>query len=786
MAHRLLLTGFLAMLLAAAPVEAVQVRTIPGQESGTVRGTVSGLQRSGPSPLANAVVTLTSGDRYLTVTTDEQGRYTASDLHPGAWRVKALHVGYRPMSAAVRLPAGEAVTLDLSMVWEPIPLPGLLIQASPVQPLRPSESPPPDELGEVAIRALEGSSGMVEGGLTQIVSTLPGNDPSDPQDVLLMRGSAADLKLVLLDGAPVYTPFHMAGLLESFDPGALGGATLFLGGAPAQFDGGLSYILDLHGRSPRSDGFHGEAAIDFLTGRFLVEGPVSSSTGFLLGSRVLHNLGTSILSGGSSPYGFGDALARFAWNGGKDRGAFLTGFWNQESVSLDFSNDQNAALQEEIDLGNSGVLSRLPEEKAQWGNRALSAGFWTSLGDTHVDVRAAVSRYEAELPLGDSLPVFAQSRTDRTRVAADFSRPWQDGSLRFGVNLDLTESAFSAMAMDSSRVGESGHANLDGATAGAYLELSRPISESFSIRGGGRIDRFRGDKGLRVAPRFSLTWMLTENAALTVAAGRYHQYSSVTSNQIERTLEPDSSASPWGDVQPLDLSVGTANHLVVSLDQILTPGLRLGLEGFVKEFSGVAGIGGQNLNASGVDIRVAREGRRAAGWLGYTLTWFWASDGLFASGDSPFSGRHLLSAGLTAPLTENAGLRVRASYGDGLPFTSVPVFAAVNAPDSPLPPTLSSSRNTTLDVEGDKVLNSAPELTVGPDEGFLRLEVEVYGRWSPRVSGRTMELRPYLRVLNALNRRDALFYHFDPWRTDGPEPLADLPVLPLVGLEWRF
>jgi hypothetical protein len=49
-----------------------------------------------------------------------------------------------------------------------------------------------------------------------------------------------------------------------------------------------------------------------------------------------------------------------------------------------------------------------------------------------------------------------------------------------------------------------------------------------------------------------------------------------------------------------------------------------------------------------------------------------------------------------------------------------------------------------------------------------------------------MELRPFLRILNALNRRDALFYHFDPWRNEGPEPLADLPFLPLVGLEWRF
>ena len=300
-----------------------------------------------------------------------------------------------------------------------------------------------------------------------------------------------------------------------------------------------------------------------------------------------------------------------------------------------------------------------------------------------------------------------------------------------------------------------------------------------SVRGGGRVDRFRGDSGLRFAPRFSLTWMLTEQAALTLAAGRYHQYSNVASGEIERNLGPEPPGySPDGDV-PLELRVGSANHLVVSLDQILTPGLRLGFEGFVKEFSGVAGSGDRSLNASGVDLRVAREGERAAGWLGYTLTWFWASDGILSSGSSPFSGRHLLSAGLTTSLTDRTGLRLRAGYGDGLPFTSVPVVR-----DGTVAPSLDGS--TEFDVAGDQILNSAPELTVGPDEGFLRLEVELYGHWSPTISGRTMEFRPYLRVLNALNRRDALFYHFDPWRSGGPEPLADLPFLPLVGLEWRF
>jgi hypothetical protein len=321
--------------------------------------------------------------------------------------------------------------------------------------------------------------------------------------------------------------------------------------------------------------------------------------------------------------------------------------------------------------------------------------------------------------------------------------------------------------------------DLDGVTGGVYVELTRPLSGNVNLRAGGRLDRFQGEGGLRLAPRVSLTWMLTDEAALTLAGGRYHQYSNVASGQIEKNLSPGSPDGARDEPFPLELSVGSADHLVVSLDQSLTPELRLGLEGFVKKFSGVAGTAENSLNASGVDLRVARDGSRTSGWLGYTLTWFWASDGLLTPDNSPFSGRHLLSAGLTTSLTERAGLSLRASYGDGLPFTSVPVFGEdIQAP--------SFDANETVDVRGDQVLNAAPDLTVGPDEGFLRLEVELFGSWSPTLSGRTMQLRPYLRVLNALNRRDALFYHFEPWRSEGPEPLADLPVLPLLGLEWRF
>ncbi len=120
----------------------------------------------------------------------------------------------------------------------------------------------------------------------------------------------------------------------------------------------------------------------------------------------------------------------------------------------------------------------------------------------------------------------------------------------------------------------------------------------------------------------------------------------------------------------------------------------------------------------------------------------------------------------------------------GLDGVVVGLDVTLMAEASGCPVTWEEDRPILMPLQGD--LNEAPELTVGPDEGFLRVEAEVYGVWTSRIGGLALELRPYLRVLNALNRRDALFYHFDPYRNEGPVPLADLPVIPLLGFEVLF
>jgi hypothetical protein len=74
----------------------------------------------------------------------------------------------------------------------------------------------------------------------------------------------------------------------------------------------------------------------------------------------------------------------------------------------------------------------------------------------------------------------------------------------------------------------------------------------------------------------------------------------------------------------------------------------------------------------------------------------------------------------------------------------------------------------------------------GLDEEFLRVDLEIQALFEPQWGGRAWRVRPYLRLLNALDRRDALFYTFQAWRPDAVRPLAERPFLPLIGVAFSF
>jgi hypothetical protein len=442
------------------------------------------------------------------------------------------------------------------------------------------------------------------------------------------------------------------------------------------------------------------------------------------------------------------------------------GFWNRESVVLDLPGT----------LGLSGAL--VPDE-AWWSNRAASVAYVGRAGDFLLEGTAAASAYDATLPLQPTAPegqpkpapLLASARTQRFRSAVEAARPVSWGMVRFGLSAESTDADYASdpLGQDAAPQEARSHAT----TLGGYVDVSRGLGPGLTLRAGLRADHFSGDGGPRLAPRAALMWQVGPQALVTVATGRYHQNARADDGAVEESLT-DAVAATRGAATLLP--VATADHVVVSVDQTLGETVRLGVAGFWKGYQGLRPGSDESIRSSGVDLRVQHRGQRTTAWLGYGLSWYWSGTDLSGT-SSTFTGRQLLTAGLSGTLGSTLGADLNVAYGAGLPYTSVPFHS--------LSPTAAEADRNALENSGD-VIEGGPPLPGGLDQEFLRVDVEVHATFHPRWGGHSWEVRPYLRVLNALDRRDALFYAFQPWRGTGVTPLAERPLVPVLGVAWRF
>ncbi|TVP42416.1 MAG: TonB-dependent receptor [Gemmatimonadales bacterium] len=789
--------GFLALVSLAfvgiglAPL-AVEAQTPPAAADTAREGTgpvLAGTVRASGfrdgEGLPGAIIEFRQEGKVLRVSSGPDGDYRLVGVAPGRGRLHVFHIAATSVDLDVTLPRQGVLTVDLALERRVLALPPVLVHpvVPPPETVRPTA---PFQNGStrasrLLMPALASTSGMVESGLLgagSAVSTPPGEEPGGADRVLFMRGSTVDSRQILLDGAPILTPFHLAGLVPSFDHRVLGDAQLHLGGASARYDGGLAYVLEVETREPRRDRVRVDMALDPVAGRVSAEVPLSSRAGFLGSIRGIHGAA----GGGDFPYLYRDALARISATPGVGQQVHLMGFRNREGVNLDL-------------LGPAGA--------ATWGNEALSARWTRVQGTDRIEAGVSRSAYEASLPVTWFDPLTARTRSGQLRAEVAVAHG-EARRYRWGGSVERQDLRWSLVALTPhpQTALDTETVERTSSRGSLFAEVEVPLGGDLHLRTGMRADAFGVDGSVRFAPRASLRYLISDDAMLTLSAGRYHEVLPVsTLGSTHAPLPGLDSPESWDSTPPAGagifwspvLSVASATHAVLALDQALSDDVRLELSGFVKEFAGTDPAGpaaGPNparrqVHASGTELRTTRTGDRVDAWAGYALSWVWTSGsalGATGAGEGErraFAGRHLLTAGARVVTDRGPELGLTVGYGAGLPLTGVAVGFTPDAPRAIASPEQGQ-------VQRLAATTHANPLEVGAEDAFLRLDLEASWSLAPQVAGRTTEFRPYLRVLNALDRRDALFHYFDRWRDEGLRPVATRPFLPLVGVEWRF
>ena len=97
-----------------------------------------------------------------------------------------------------------------------------------------------------------------------------------------VRGGEAGQNLMLLDGVPVYIPYHLPGVYSIYNPNTINSAKVLKSHFPARYGGRLSSVVDVRTREGNKYNWAGEASLNLINASLLVEGPIKKDKSSIL------------------------------------------------------------------------------------------------------------------------------------------------------------------------------------------------------------------------------------------------------------------------------------------------------------------------------------------------------------------------------------------------------------------------------------------------------------------------------------------------------------------------
>jgi hypothetical protein len=745
-------------------------------------------------PVSGVLITAIGEDTPpRTAVTGAQGRFRIAMLAPGSYRLRAEALGYRTAAQAVEVVAGEEAQVAFTLERAAVAIEGVVVEGR--RTLARERRRFEEEAG-VTARVIGGDElralpGLAEADVLRAIEALPGViTTSDFSAAFHVRGGSADQNLVLLDGFPIFNPFHLGGVFSVFNADAVGRAELFAGGFGAEYGGRVSSVLSVESVQPPASGVQADVGVSLLASRATVRAGlgdvpalgISDLSGYLALRRSY--LDTVLRPVIDFPYHLGDLQfgASFTPPGGGRLS--LVGYAGEDVLDL-------------TDLDGGGDAAAILRIGWDWGNRMLGATWEREIGEWDLAARLGRTTFATSLGFADFDDIRFASEIGQTTGRLDLVRE------RGGVELGL---GASAGRLDYRNLLEGGgtvfdESDDDGWETGAYAQLRWRPGDRWIVEGGGRLDRWdgRGATHTVAGPRFAVKRFLgAERAsAVKLAAGRYGQF-------LHSLRDED---LPFG----IDTWVGAGEHVppIVS-DQVQVGWERfwgtawqVAADVYLRRFDGVTAFNiaddpndpADDLlvgsgDARGVDLLVRRGEGRLTGWLALSLL---RATRTFE--DPTAAGWHSEAPPITYPplfdrrvsvdlvaswlLPADVDLGFRWTFGSGLPYTRPVAQVAAFGPDffdgryrRRLQPLGEEGAGERLVVLGERNAARYPP--------YHRLDASVRRDFERRWGTVT----PYLQVLNVYDRRNVLFYFYNYDRSPPTRSgISMFPFLPTLGVD---
>ena len=214
--------------------------------------------------------------------TNVYGFYSLT-LPEGNYTINYQFIGYKTITQKITLDQNISQNIELVIASE-------LLNEVEVTAEKLGENLKTTEMGVEKITVKDIESIPVLFGEQDILKTmqlLPGvKSAGEGSSGFYVRGGGADQNLILLDEAPVYNASHLLGFFSVFNSDALKDVKLYKGGAPAEFGGRLSSVMDIKMKDGNSKKLSASGGIGLISSRLTLEAPIVKDRGsFIVSGR---------------------------------------------------------------------------------------------------------------------------------------------------------------------------------------------------------------------------------------------------------------------------------------------------------------------------------------------------------------------------------------------------------------------------------------------------------------------------------------------------------------------
>lgn len=145
--------------------------------------------------------------------------------------MRAAAPGYQPRERTVEVPSDGSVQIELTLAPQPVALDPIEVRAAS-EGAAAVAAPGPVRIDAATVESIPA---LAETDVLRTLQALPSvQAASNFSSALYFRGGSPDQNLILLDGAPLFNPFHLGGVFAAIDPDAIASLSVFPGSFPAR------------------------------------------------------------------------------------------------------------------------------------------------------------------------------------------------------------------------------------------------------------------------------------------------------------------------------------------------------------------------------------------------------------------------------------------------------------------------------------------------------------------------------------------------------------------------